>query len=239
MSVLLPPPLEPTNAVVEPDDVAAIASAVAGGPGSDAHLATTKAGAQQLEADVIAAVELQRRQNELFWDAVGGGWFSTTGRDSTVLLRMKEDYDGAEPTASAVSVMNLLTLSHLVNEPEWAAQIDQTFRYFGSRLEQIGRAGVARDVPAEFAISLIGAHHHRERVPAHQRAESLLDRQVTGERGLLLHRDRVHVRRREFRGPVDATQSCALRKRLQDLLRAQRSLCFEDAVEGIAPFCTL
>ena len=45
-----------------------------------------------------------------------GGWFSTTGRDATVLLRMKEDYDGAEPTASAVSVMNLLTLSHLESE---------------------------------------------------------------------------------------------------------------------------
>jgi hypothetical protein len=35
-------------------DVAAVASAVAGGPGADAHLATTKSGAQQLEADVIA-----------------------------------------------------------------------------------------------------------------------------------------------------------------------------------------
>jgi len=86
------------------------------------------------------AQTLQRRQDELFWDAVGGGWFSTTGRDSTVLLRMKEDYDGAEPTASAVSVMNLLTLSHLVDEPAWGEQIDKTFRYFGSRLEQIGRA---------------------------------------------------------------------------------------------------
>jgi len=36
------------------DDVAAIASAVAGGRGSDGHLATTKSGAQRLEADVIA-----------------------------------------------------------------------------------------------------------------------------------------------------------------------------------------
>ncbi len=38
----------------DPDDVAAVASAVAGGPGADAHLATTKAAAQQLEAGVIA-----------------------------------------------------------------------------------------------------------------------------------------------------------------------------------------
>ena len=86
------------------------------------------------------AQALQRRQNELFWDAVNGGWFSTTGRDATVVLRMKEEYDGAEPTASAMSVMNLLTLSHLIDEPTWAEQIERTFRYFGSRLEQLGRA---------------------------------------------------------------------------------------------------
>jgi uncharacterized protein len=86
------------------------------------------------------AQTLQRRQDELFWDDADGGWFSTTGRDSTVLLRMKEDYDGAEPTASAVSVFNLLTLSHLVEDPNWTARIEKTFRYFESRIEQMGRA---------------------------------------------------------------------------------------------------
>ncbi|HEY5349526.1 MAG TPA: hypothetical protein VIJ64_07330, partial [Candidatus Lustribacter sp.] len=35
------------------DDVAAVASAVAGGSGADGHLATTKSAAQRLEADVI------------------------------------------------------------------------------------------------------------------------------------------------------------------------------------------
>jgi hypothetical protein len=37
------------------DDVAAVTAAVAGGPGADGHLATTKSGAQWLEADVIRA----------------------------------------------------------------------------------------------------------------------------------------------------------------------------------------
>jgi uncharacterized protein YyaL (SSP411 family) len=86
------------------------------------------------------AQTLQRRQDELFWDDRDGAWFSTTGRDANVLLRMKEDYDGAEPTASAISVFNLLTLSHLVENPAWAGRIEQTFRYFGSRIEQMGRA---------------------------------------------------------------------------------------------------
>jgi uncharacterized protein YyaL (SSP411 family) len=82
---------------------------------------------------------LQRRQDDLFWDDAAGGWFSTTGRDSSVLLRMKEDYDGAEPTASSISVLNLLVLSHLIEDAGWADRIERTFKYFASRLEQMGR----------------------------------------------------------------------------------------------------
>ena len=85
------------------------------------------------------AIALQLRQDELFWDETAGGWFSTTGRDASVLLRMKEDYDGAEPTASSVSVMNLLMLSHLVPEEAWRDRIDRTLRHFGARLETMGR----------------------------------------------------------------------------------------------------
>jgi uncharacterized protein len=86
------------------------------------------------------ARRLQRRQDELFWDEADAGWFSTTGRDPSVLLRMKEDYDGAEPTASSVSVHNLLLLAHLVDDPTWKDRVDRTLRLFGARLEQIGRA---------------------------------------------------------------------------------------------------
>ena len=86
------------------------------------------------------AIALQQRQDELFWDEVSGGWFSTTGLDPTVLLRMKDDYDGAEPSASSVSVMNLLMLSHLHDAPIWTERIERTLRLFAQRLEQIGRA---------------------------------------------------------------------------------------------------
>src|SRR6185436_18505251 len=85
------------------------------------------------------AIALQHRQDELFWDEAAGGWFSTTGKDPHVLLRMKEDYDGAEPTASSVSVLNLLVLSHLVPDPAWSDRIERTLRLFGTRLEQMGR----------------------------------------------------------------------------------------------------
>ena len=85
------------------------------------------------------AIALQRQQDERFWDELGGGWFSTDGRDPSVLLRMKEDYDGAEPTPSSVSVLNLLQLSHLVEDAAWPDRTERTLRLFGTRLEQMGR----------------------------------------------------------------------------------------------------
>ena len=83
---------------------------------------------------------LQRRMDELFWDAEHGGWFNTTGTDPTVLLRMKEDYDGAEPAPSSISVMNLLTLVHLTDDRELYLKIEKTLKMFGPRLGQLARA---------------------------------------------------------------------------------------------------
>jgi hypothetical protein len=86
------------------------------------------------------ALTLQQRQDELFWDPVDGGWFSTTGADPSVLLRLKEDYDGAEPAASSVGVLNLLVLSHLTDDAAMRDRIERTLGVFGSRAAQMGRA---------------------------------------------------------------------------------------------------
>jgi len=87
---------------------------------------------------------LQDRQDALFWDPAEGGWFSTTGKDESVLLRLKEDYDGAEPAASSIGVLNLLTLSHLSpgsarQGPDIKDQIELTLGSFALRASQSGR----------------------------------------------------------------------------------------------------
>jgi uncharacterized protein YyaL (SSP411 family) len=86
------------------------------------------------------ARDLQTRQDELFWDAEAGGWFSTTGADPSVLVRMKEDYDGAEPSPTSVSAMNLLTLAHLTGERGYTDRAMEAIASFGGRLEDQGRA---------------------------------------------------------------------------------------------------
>jgi len=86
------------------------------------------------------ARELQSRQDELFWDPVNAGWFSTTGADPSVLVRMKEDYDGAEPAPTSVSAMNLLTLAHLTGERGYSDRANEAIASFGGRLIEMGRA---------------------------------------------------------------------------------------------------
>jgi len=85
------------------------------------------------------AIALQRRQDALFWDEADGAWFSTTGNDPTVLLRLKEDYDGAEPSASSVSAMNVLTLAHLTGEADYRGKAERTLARYGRRVGAAGR----------------------------------------------------------------------------------------------------
>jgi uncharacterized protein YyaL (SSP411 family) len=86
------------------------------------------------------ARQLQARQDELFWDDEGGGWFSTTGSDPSVLLRMKEDYDGAEPAPSSVAAFNAITLAHLTGERAYEERAAAAIAAFGGRLADMGRA---------------------------------------------------------------------------------------------------
>jgi uncharacterized protein YyaL (SSP411 family) len=85
---------------------------------------------------------LQAIQDERFWDEAEGGWFSTTGSDPTVLLRLKEDYDGAEPAASSVATLNALTLTHLTGDEPARIRAERTLARHGP-----GAGHAARAVP--------------------------------------------------------------------------------------------
>jgi uncharacterized protein len=86
------------------------------------------------------AIELQQRQDALFGDETGGGWFSTTGTDPSVLVRLKEEYDGAEPSASAVGAWNLLALAQLTGEAFYGEHARAVFSGFAQTLSAQGRA---------------------------------------------------------------------------------------------------
>ena len=61
------------------------------------------------------AVKLQETMDEFFWDGSMGGYFNSRDDDPNIVLRLKEDYDGAEPAPSSVAAMNLLRLATIID----------------------------------------------------------------------------------------------------------------------------
>jgi uncharacterized protein YyaL (SSP411 family) len=80
------------------------------------------------------AVILTEEQIRLFHDGRGTGFFDTSGRDGTVLVRMKEQYDGAEPAGNSVAAMNLIRLSRMTDRPGWNSIAAETVANFGGTL---------------------------------------------------------------------------------------------------------
>ncbi len=80
------------------------------------------------------AVRLQEKQDELFWDGKAGGYFSTSGKDPSILLQMREDYDGAEPSPNSIALGNLLRLAQMTGREAWRERGEQILRVFALRL---------------------------------------------------------------------------------------------------------
>ena len=80
------------------------------------------------------ALELQKKQDQLFWDASDGGYFSTTSAEGSILWRSREAEDGAEPSGNSVSVLNLLWLWQLTDGQEWKRKAEGTLDAFSSQL---------------------------------------------------------------------------------------------------------
>jgi len=84
------------------------------------------------------AVQLATRMLELFEDQDAGGFFSTREGDPSLVLRLKEDYDGAEPSGNSVAVQLLLRLAHTTGRDDFQSAVDRALRYFGSKIANQG-----------------------------------------------------------------------------------------------------
>jgi len=86
--------------------------------------------------DLRLAIDLQQRQDAQFADASRSGYFTGAAGDQLVPVRTKEDYDGAEPSASAVSAMNLLRLARMLNQSTYAEAAGRILAGFSSLMER-------------------------------------------------------------------------------------------------------
>ncbi len=85
------------------------------------------------------ALELQQRQDELFWDGTSGGWFATADQHPHLLVRLRDEYDGAEPSATSIGARNLMALAGLTGERLPTSDVDLVFRGAADALSSDGR----------------------------------------------------------------------------------------------------
>ncbi|MGA2625112.1 MAG: thioredoxin domain-containing protein [Bacteroidota bacterium] len=72
------------------------------------------------------AIDLAKKQIELFGDPEQGGFFDTAPGDMTLFIRTKDDYDGAEPAGNSVAALTLLRLARVTDNKEWSATAEKT-----------------------------------------------------------------------------------------------------------------
>jgi uncharacterized protein YyaL (SSP411 family) len=101
------------------------------------------------------ATELQETQDRLFFDEKQGGYFTTSGKDASVLLRMKDDNDSAEPAASSVAALNLLRLSQFRDDPAAAGaeRARKTIDAFAATLSHFPSAMPQMLVAIDYSLS--------------------------------------------------------------------------------------
>ncbi|MCW5201998.1 thioredoxin domain-containing protein [Desulfobulbus sp. US4] len=81
------------------------------------------------------AMELTETQVDLFWDEQGDGFFDSLP-DPLVAVRLKNDYDGAEPAANSLAAANLVRLGRLTDNSQWLDLAGRTIRSFDEQLHQ-------------------------------------------------------------------------------------------------------
>ena len=103
--------------------------------------------------DVELAMRLAEKQAELFEDIEHGAFYSTAAGDPTLVMRIKEDYDGAEPSGNSIAVLNLLRLAQITGRQDFQASAERALAAFGSRMVA-APVGVPQMLVAyEFSIS--------------------------------------------------------------------------------------
>ncbi len=98
------------------------------------------------------AERLAEKQSALFEDREHGGFFSTAAGDASLVMRMKEDYDGAEPSGNSVAALNLLRLAQMTGRKDFRDAADRTLHAFASRIT--GMPSAVPQMLVAFAYSL-------------------------------------------------------------------------------------
>ncbi len=91
-------------------------------------------------SDLAWASQLAKRAMELFEDPQTGGFFSTPAGQADLVLRLKDDYDGAEPSGNSGLILALLRLARITGREEFERGARRALRAFAPRLQAAASA---------------------------------------------------------------------------------------------------
>jgi uncharacterized protein YyaL (SSP411 family) len=95
--------------------------------------------------------------HERFWDEAAGGWYATPGDDPSLRLRLKEDYDGAEPSGTSLAMLACFELAELTGDDRHAQRAHEQLALLAGRLRQQPHAMPLGLVAVDWALG--GASH--------------------------------------------------------------------------------
>jgi len=81
------------------------------------------------------AVDLADAMIDRFGDPERGGFYQSAS-EGDLILRLKEDYDGAEPSGNSVAALSLLRLSVITDRARYRDLAEGTLRCFAPRLQE-------------------------------------------------------------------------------------------------------
>jgi len=103
---------------------------------------------------LVWALELTEEAKKRFYDSAKGGFFMTApDQDKNLLLRVKEDSDNVEPSASSVAALNLLRLSQHTDRKDLEDIAQKTLQCYGTHLRESPRALPQMLVALDFALT--------------------------------------------------------------------------------------
>jgi uncharacterized protein YyaL (SSP411 family) len=86
------------------------------------------------------AIALAEAMITKFYDAENGGFWQSAADSTDLILRVKDDYDGAEPSGNSVATLALLKLAAITGREDFRRPAEATLQLFAHRIEKFPQA---------------------------------------------------------------------------------------------------
>ena len=86
------------------------------------------------------AIALAEGMLKRFYDPEQGGFWQSGAEAKHLILRIKDDYDGAEPSGNSVAALALLKIGAICDQAKYRDAAEKTLRLFAERMHQLPQA---------------------------------------------------------------------------------------------------